>query len=344
MSKLVHNINSAYLKATQKFSKKDLREKIYVFVEGYGDISFWRSILSKYETNELSFEISVPVREDLAKGKKVLLNMKESLGDNLILCLDSDFDYLLRDETEQSKLVNNSPYIFHTYTYSIENYLCYPPSLRDIAVKATKNDRIIFDFERFMSEYSEIVYRLFLWYVFAARVNTFLHIFTLVDFRNTVRLNYVDVENNGKSTLQWLKRQCDKREKSLATKYHQYVKGVDEMAKSIEELGVTSQNIYYFMHGHTLYDNVVSVLLESVCDSLKELMIEFIRSSTKKGIALSNELSNYKNNLRSPSKLMGDNESFEECPLFKLLESDIENFLKNRTPKHSENYNKNYSL
>lgn len=334
MSKLVHNINSAYLKATQKFSRKDLREKIYVFVEGYGDISFWRSILSNFETDKLSFEINVPVREDLAKGKKVLLNMKESLGDNLILCLDSDFDYLLGDATEQSKLVNNSPYIFHTYTYSIENYLCYPPSLREIAVKATKNDRIIFDFERFMTEYSEIVYRLFLWYVFAARVNTFLHIFTLVDFRNAVRLNYVDVENNGKTTLEWLRRQCDKREKSLIAKNRHFVKGVDELGKSLEYMGVTPQNVYYFMHGHTLRDNVVSVLLESVCDSLRELMIEFIRSSSKKGIALSNELSNYKNNLRSPSKLLSDNESFEECSLFKLLKTDIENFLNKRTPKN----------
>ncbi|MFI3263368.1 MAG: DUF4435 domain-containing protein [Rikenellaceae bacterium] len=333
MSKLVHNINSAYLKAAQKFSKTDLREKIYVFVEGYGDISFWRSILSRHETDKLTFEINVPVREDLAKGKKVLLNMKESLGDNLIICLDSDFDYLLGDATEQSKLVNRSPYIFHTYTYAIENYLCYPPSLRDITVKATKNDRIIFDFERFMTDYSEVIYNLFLWYVFAAQVNTYLHIFTLVDFRNTVRLNYVDVENNGKSTLDWLKRQCLKREKSLILKNRHHVKAVDEMRVSLEKLGVTPQNVYYFMHGHTLYDNVVTVLLESICDSLKELMIEFIRSSSKRGVALSNELSNYKNSLRSPSKLLSDNESFEDCSFFKLLEADIQEFLNSRTPR-----------
>lgn len=328
-TRLTQNINSAYLEAAQKFFGKDSREKIYVFVEGYDDIAFWRSVLSKYETSECAFEISVPVREDLAKGKKVLLNMKESLGDNLILCIDSDFDYLFNGDTEQSKLVNESKYIFHTYTYSIENYLCYPPSLRNVAVKATRNDRIVFDFEQFMIDYSETIYNLFLWYAYSAKIEA-INFFPLIDFKNSVKINYIEVEDNGKSTLEWLKRQCTKRQNLLINKNKKYVKRVEEFGKSLEKIGVTSKNVYYYMHGHTLYDNVVSVLLESVCDELKSLTIEFIRSGSKQGIALTNELSNYKNTLRSPSQILHDNESFKECSLFKLLEADIENFVKNR--------------
>ena len=48
---------------------------VQVFVEGYDDVAFWRGIFDDYETEWLKFEISVPPRQDLAKGKKVLLGM-----------------------------------------------------------------------------------------------------------------------------------------------------------------------------------------------------------------------------------------------------------------------------
>lgn len=330
MGQFIQNINSAYLRAVQKFSNHDSREKVYVFVEGYNDIAFWRAILAKYETKTLAFEINVSVREDLPKGKKVLLNMTESLGDNLIICIDSDFDYLFNGDNPQSKLINESPYIFHTYTYSIENYLCYPPSLRSIAVKATKNDRFVFDFEKFMSEYSRAIYKLFLWYVYSAKTDR-VTFFSLNEFRSSVKINFVEVSDNGKSTIEWLKVQCHKREKALKHKNANIAIHVKKLGEALKARGVTPDNVYYYMHGHTLYDSVVSVVLESVCEVLKVLTIEFIRSGSKKGIALSNELSNYKNTLIPAVKVLHDNELFIECPLFQKIDTDICNFIKNRT-------------
>lgn len=79
----------------------------------------------------------------------------------MLLCVDSDFDFLFNGATEQSRLIRDSRYMFHTYTYATENYLCYAPSLHNVCVKATKNDTRIFDFERFMADYSRTIYRLF---------------------------------------------------------------------------------------------------------------------------------------------------------------------------------------
>ena len=70
---------------------------IRVFVEGYDDVAFWRSIFDDYETERLKFEISVPLRDDLAKGKKVLLAMIDERDRDTILCMDSDFDYLFKN-------------------------------------------------------------------------------------------------------------------------------------------------------------------------------------------------------------------------------------------------------
>ena len=77
---------------------------IMVYVEGYEDVAFWRSVFDDYESDEFMFEISVPLRNDLAKGKKVVLHLAEDpeVRDNLF-CIDSDFDYLFADQTPVSR-------------------------------------------------------------------------------------------------------------------------------------------------------------------------------------------------------------------------------------------------
>ena len=84
---------------------------VEVYVEGYEDVAFWRGIFDHFRTPYLRFEISVPNREDLPKGKKVLLSMVPRSSERLLLCMDSDFDYLFADRTPQSKEVNRSKYV-----------------------------------------------------------------------------------------------------------------------------------------------------------------------------------------------------------------------------------------
>ena len=88
---------------------------VRVFVEGYDDVAFWRNIFDDFETDRLKFEISVPPREDLAKGKKVLLSMIPECSEDRILCMDSDFDYMFQNFNEQSRQVNHTPFPFHTF-------------------------------------------------------------------------------------------------------------------------------------------------------------------------------------------------------------------------------------
>ena len=133
-------------------TKHDGRRLVRVYVEGYEDVAFWRGIFDHFHNRYVRFEISVPNREDLPKGKKVLMSMIPSSSEELLLCVDSDFDYLFGDTTPQSAEIHAAQYMFHTYTYATENYLCYAPSLHNVCVKATKNDCHIFDFVRFMAD------------------------------------------------------------------------------------------------------------------------------------------------------------------------------------------------
>ena len=196
--------------ATLPLPVDDGRRRVQVFVEGYEDVAFWRSIFDHFQNDYLRFEISVPNRDDLPKGKKVLLSMIPRSGEELLLCVDSDFDYLFEDRTETSREVNGAQFMFHTYTYATENYLCYAPSLHNVCVKATKNDSHIFDFVQFMADYSRTIYPVFLWYAYSAQLSH-ESVFTLVEFKNTVRLGFLEVERNGADTLAWLCRQVQRK-------------------------------------------------------------------------------------------------------------------------------------
>ena len=81
-------------------------------------------------------------------------------------------------------------------------------------------DTRIFDFVTFMEEYSRTIYPVFLWYAYSAQMGT-ESIFTLNDFRATVRLGYLDIKDNGRSTIEWLRGNVESRLRSLRRNYPQ---------------------------------------------------------------------------------------------------------------------------
>lgn len=300
---------------------------VTVMVEGYEDVAFWRGIFDRYESDKVTFEITVPLRKDLAKGKKTLLGQADKCGPNTILCMDSDFDYLFADQTEQAAEINSSPFMFHTYVYSTENYICYAPSLHNICVKATKNDTKIFDFEEFLADYSRTIYPAFMWYAYSAQ-SGMQRAFTLLDFKSTVRIGYLDTERNGADTIAWLGRQVARRVVSLSEQYPQMAERMPAFERALLGRGVTPDNVYLFMHGHTLMDNVVMVALNAVCDKLRLMAGNKINNSAREGLSLANELSNYNNSLCNVRDALLFNENYKQCFLYKKLQSDIEQFLE----------------
>ena len=299
---------------------------VRVYVEGYEDVAFWRGIFDHFQNPYLRFEISVPDRGDLPKGKKVLMGTIPRSSEELLLCVDSDFDYLFAGRTEQSKELLGARYMFHTYAYATENYLCYAPSLHNVCVKATKNDTRIFDFVRFMHDYSCTIYPLFVWYAFSAQLAT-ENVFPLIDFKASVRIGYLDLEENGARTLEWLQRNVEKRDKLLRQRNPRMIEPMKRFEEQLGERGLKPENTYLFMHGHTLMDNVVMILLNSVCEKLRAMSIARITASQKQGVALKNEMSNYTNSLRSIRDVLLDNENYTKCPLYKRLQRDIERYI-----------------
>jgi hypothetical protein len=199
-------------------------------------------------------------------------------------------------------------------------------------VKAVKNDAHIFDFERFMADYSRTIYPLFLWYVYSASSKN-ESILTLADFKAAVRIGYLDIEQNGANTIAWLQRNIERRVASLESSHPDMASRIPEFAERLKKKGVEPELTYHFMHGHTLMDNVVMVVLEGVCEKLRQISLSKIICSSKEGIALKNEMSNYTNSLRSIRDVLLDNDNYTSSPLYKRLKIDIQRYIDSTIAK-----------
>jgi hypothetical protein len=255
------------------------------------------------------------------------MDMIPEASPHRLLCVDSDFDYLFGGTTGQSRRVLSTPYLFHTYTYASENYLCWAPSLHTVCTKATKNDTRIFDFEWFLAEFSRAIYDVFVWYAYSACLGD-EHVFKLIDFKNTVRIHYLEVEGNGDETLAWLRGNAARKRAHLEENHPGRVDDVERFKEQLTERGVTPENAYLFMHGHTLLDNVVMPMLSAVCEKLKLLAGERITRSAQRGVALGNEVSNYRNALVNVRDTLVYNENYKTCPFYRRLHDDIYQMLK----------------
>ena len=74
-SRLRDNINSKYFEAANALTSKKARRRIVAYVESYDDIYFWRTVLTDFENEKRYFEVMLPSKINLTRGKKsVLMN------------------------------------------------------------------------------------------------------------------------------------------------------------------------------------------------------------------------------------------------------------------------------
>ena len=73
--RLSDNITSRYIEAANKMTSKKARRKLVAYVESYDDILFWRTVLGKFEDETRFFEVMLPSKKVLVRGKKSVLRI-----------------------------------------------------------------------------------------------------------------------------------------------------------------------------------------------------------------------------------------------------------------------------
>ena len=329
MRHLTSNLSSAYLEAANRLRPKTKKRKIVAYVESYDDIFFWRAALSEFEDENTEFEVMLPSKTNLNRGKKTAMTnqLGEALGGYMIACVDADMDYLLQRHSPTSQRMLDNPYIVHTYAYAIESYQCYAPSLHNVCVMATLNDRNIFNFEEYLRQYSNIIYELFVWLVWMHRHGRFNE-FPLNNFNNIVTIEQLNIQNPAEA-LERVRRNVNRKLAWLQQHVKQAKGKLTPLKEELSRLGVHKDNTYMFIQGHHLMENVVAAALDPVCTILRRQREKDIKTlANGNQQQLNNELASYSHSQFQPVQMLRRNTQYKECEAYQMLRTHIANLLK----------------
>lgn len=327
--RLTDNINSQYFEAINKMTSKKARRRIVVYVESYDDVFFWRSVLGRYEDDKLTFDIMLPSRnQHLDRGKKAAIsNMLKGVGRDMIACVDADYDYILQGATEMSRQMLENPYIFHTYAYAIENFQCYAKGLHETCVMVTLNDHRIFNFERFLQSYSQTIWPLFVWHVvFLQRRKMTMH-FDMCEFNKVVVLPSVRIQNP-KWAVEYLSKKVRAKMFQLERRFPKLKDALPETERMLRDLGINDNNTYLYIQGHHLFDLVVSPVVQTVCDILRNEQENDIRDRAVHSEQARTEIACYENSLGKVKMMMKKNTYYQFSPEFQKILADVEKYLE----------------
>ncbi len=354
-NKLTDNINSKYFEAANALKSKQARRRIVAYVESYDDIYFWRTVLSPFEDDKRYFEVMLPSKANLTRGKKsVLMNFlegkgkkkrrrereerpetrveeprEEILGRDMIACVDADYDYLMQGATDQSKKVLQSPYVFHTYVYAIENFQCYAPSLHNVCVSVTLNDHRIFDFREYFAQFSEGIFPLFIWSIMLYRNGNYPK-FCISDFNRIADPGGFTV-NDPEKSLANVRRKVGVKVHELQRQFPDAKEAYLKLKDELKALGVTPQTTYLYIQGHHLFDTVVAPILSKVCNLLRQERQNEIYHATAHKTQKRNEMTCYENSLQDVKTMLKKNNGYIMSEQFRRLQDDIRRYLDAQT-------------
>jgi hypothetical protein len=325
-------LDSHYFEAANALKPKQARRRIVAYVEAYDDIYFWRTVLSPFEDDHRYFEVMLPSKANLSRGKKsVLMNFLEEreLGRDMIACVDADYDYLLQGATQQSKKVLNNPYVFHTYVYAIENFQCYAPSLHDVCVSVTLNDHRIFDFRDYYARFSEAIFPLFVWSIMLYRNGNHSK-FSISDFNRVCDPGGFNVRQP-EASLANLRRKVGVKVRELQRLFPDAKDEYLKVKDNIKQLGVTPQTTYLYIQGHHLFDTVTAPILSKVCNLLRQERQQEIYEAQAHKTQKRNEMTCYENSLQDVKVMLKKNNGYILSEQFRRLQDDVSHYLDGGT-------------
>ena len=235
-----------------------------VHVEGIDDIPFWRSVLGKfYPKGKFNFiAYSKTYSGSNASGSMHCLSYRNYLSDKFFICIDSDERYLSGEPD-----IDIKHFILQTYTYSIENHYCYAPKLNMACSKSAGIRNDIFDFVSFFTDYSRIIYDIFIWHRFFVNNNSTE--LSVIPFNNIItikgKIPLWQLQNNGEVILERIKQRVDNKLEHLTKTYPDV--DIDKLKEHYAQLGVCPDNVYLFIRGHHLL-SFVTKIGEKCCEQL----------------------------------------------------------------------------
>lgn len=286
-----------------------------VHVEAEADALFWKKIFKHFAPGKrFNFVYqSLTPRGSMATGVSHCLKYKAYLSKRFFICIDSDYRYVM-----QSVGFTPRQFVFQTYTYSIENHFCYARMLNHLNEKSTGGiPNTLFDFEIFLTQYSQTIYETLVWHLYLVRRNE--KAFSKNEFSQIIQLQqsapYYDIKHNGEAVIHELSRRCKLKLAEITEKFPQI--SIEAEKERLALLGLLPHTAYWYVRGHNLFDLICAIGIEVNNQLFRQLNTRQWPKSAKRKI--------YEREVRFKTCL--DNHIvFDDYYPMKKIKEDIESF------------------
>ncbi|PUV25154.1 DUF4435 domain-containing protein [Sphingobacterium athyrii] len=332
MSSLIENLTSNFISAINSLKPSNSKKMIKVYVESDPDITHWNQVFCRFNLMNVEFDFSLPNKDHYEKGKQnIFKNFKDNLGENLIICVDSDYDFLIPDLNENSSIINNSDFVFQTYSYSIENLYCYHESLLNFCVGCLNKADIKIDLAKLLIRYSNIIYDLLVWNIYLYSIKQHED-FSIENFVEICKILTVDdFENNYDASFECLNTRVRLKLNQLEQAFPHLQDKIEDYKSRLQKKGIESDNCYIYANGHLILSNVVLMFLRSIVSNEKRIKLFEIEQKCLHETHKKEEARKYKSGIIENKSIEGHiyrNFQFYNSHTYKLTEKKIQDFIK----------------
>jgi uncharacterized protein YoxC len=278
---------------------------IEVWVESQVDVTFWRKRFSSQniicDQKEIIWEFK-PIRLFSGTNGKseIMTNIKNDelkLGPHLLVAIDSDYDYLRGND----KNIYTSPFVFQTYTYSIENYNYYPGQIVEACLTATNNSS----------------------YPLKDKVEEAFKKWSFQNYDDFIRF----IKQDNSASKESVYKSLDQIEHTTPTELEDKTNKV--LCDDLYNKGLQLDNVFLFVNGHKLEDKVKKIS-RAITSSLRQAAHQAIKGNTEQ--ATKDIRKQYNNSITCPNIQLTALEK-GELPLMEKINSDLRTYEDKHKPK-----------
>jgi hypothetical protein len=300
-----HYRNQAtYYEGLCTFLKKDC----IVHLEDKEDEYFWSLIFNKVipEKKIKFLYSSVNEKGNPTTGVGHCLLYRPYLSRIFFICIDSDYRYLTQEVG-----INIQHFVFQTYTYSFENHFCYPDGLNDVCLNSCNYPNTIFDFQKFSTDYSSIIYELFVCHLY----------FVKHDISQFDKPEFFKIINFCQSNIEYTNAEkiLDELQHRVANKLpvRKLISDIDfnALKRELMQLGLNGNNAFLYVRGHDYFDMICRIG-NHVCEKILTHEKSKFNGKSKKIACI------YKSRKPFKSQIF-NNLTFERCPEFDKIKKDV---------------------
>ena len=299
--------------------------RVTVEVEDTIDRDFWSDLLGELcPEKEFHFDpYHTVLNEDgsserTGKGKSQIIKASTDFNTWHIGCVDSDYDWILSDYTEDGKTISSNKFLLQTYAYSIENLMCLSCTLGNLCYDNTE-ETTEFDFENHLSRLSKAVYPLLVWSTYLYSKEN--HSFPPTAWREVL----VNMEKNAEASLAIIEAKAKNETEELEKNFAGEIANKEDFESSdICPKGITEENAYLYVRGHELFDHILNSLLNPIITNLRNLHFAALRASDLDEESRKTTLHEYQSKVKTTKALLSQNYRYKNnTPIYDKIKADV---------------------